>query len=196
MQGKDQINIKVVNPILFFSEETLSTIKNETAVQLDIPLQIALEREEEVVSMEENANTVKESSSMFMGGSFVVNILLAGSLSLLWGLINSLQLVTHFPLTNLIFPTNAKTYFGVMFEIANFDLIPTDELEDIVDEEVGEADQSETFDPSTKLSDSTIEAGYDSANVILSSTLNLLILSSAIGVAVIVIILRIFCFKV
>ena len=79
--------------------------------------------------MQKSANAVKNSSTMFLGSSFVVNILLAGSLSLLWGLINSLQLVTHFPLINVIFPTNAKTYFGVMFEIANFDLIPTDDLE-------------------------------------------------------------------
>ena len=65
--------------------------------------------------MESNAEIIQSTSSAFMGGSFCVNIMLAGSLSLLWGLINSLQLVTHFPLTNFIFPDNAKTYYSVMF---------------------------------------------------------------------------------
>ena len=63
----------------------------------------------------------------------MINLLLAGSLSLLWGLINSLQLVTHFPLCNVIFPENAKMYYGIMYEIGNFDLIPTDDIEDYLD---------------------------------------------------------------
>ena len=90
--------------------------------------------------MKAQAETIKQTSSVLMGGSFVINLLLAGSLSLLWGLINSLQLVTHFPFCNVIFPDNAKMYYGIMYEIGNFDMIPTDGLEDYLDEQVGEAD--------------------------------------------------------
>ena len=93
--------------------------------------------------MEVQARSIKNTSSAVIGSSFVLNILLVASLSLLWGLINSLQLVTHFPLINYIFPPNAKTYFGIMFEIGNFDIIPTDQIEGIVNDEVGEADLSE-----------------------------------------------------
>ena len=147
--------------------------------------------------MEAQAESVKNTSSAIMGGSFVFNLLLAGSLSLLWGLINSLQLVTHFPLTNVIFPSNAKTYFGIMFEIGNFDMIPTDQIEGLIDYEVGEADKSDSkFNAEDVLSDSTIEAGYDSANIVNSNLLNLILLSLVVLVVVIIIILRIFCFKV
>ena len=133
-------------------------------------------------------------STIVIGGSYVMNIVLSGSLSLLWGLINFLQLVTFFPLINMIFPNNAKTYYSVVFEIGNFDMIPTEPLEELLDESIGEADLSEeVFDPSEKLSDSTVEAGYDSSNVILNSTLNLLIISTVIVVTLLVIIMRLAC---
>ena len=83
-----------------------------------------------------------------MGSSFAINILLASSLSLLWGLIHALQLVTHLPLLNVRFPDTTKVYYEAMLQIATLDLIPTDELESLVDSEVGEADRSEeNFDP-------------------------------------------------
>ena len=124
----------------------------------------------------------------------MVNVVLNGSLTLLWGLINSLQLVTFFPLLNLLFPVNAKIYFTILFEIGTFDLIPTEALEEILDEQIGEADLSEdVFDSTENLSDSTIDAGYDNSNVILNSTLNLLIFLTVLVVTLLVVILRLFC---
>ena len=83
-----------------------------------------------------------------MGSSFAINILLASSLSLLWGLIHALQLVTHLPLLNVRFPDTTKIYYEAIAEIATVDLIPTDELKSMIDSEVGEADHSEeNFDP-------------------------------------------------
>ena len=83
-----------------------------------------------------------------------------------------------------------------MFEIGNFDMIDTEGLEEYLDEEVGEADKSDkTFDASSVLSESTIDAGYDSSNVILNSTLNLVILALTIGIALIVLLLRLLCYK-
>ena len=69
-----------------------------------------------------------------------MNLALAGSLSVLWGLINSLQLVTHFPMTNLTFPINAKTYYSALLEISSFDMIPTEDLTEVIGDEVGEDD--------------------------------------------------------
>ena len=78
------------------------------------------------------AETAKKSSSILMGGSVAVNILLAGSLSLLWGLINVLQFVTNFPLLNVAYPENAKMWYDMMHEIASFSIIPTDELKKLL----------------------------------------------------------------
>ena len=184
----------MLDPIWFFSTETLSTIKNETTIESELRQQLAPGRENEVLEMESNAETIKSSTSVLVGGSFAVNLILSGSLSLLWGLINSLQLVTHFPLTNVIFPINAKTYYSVMFEIGNLDMIPTEDLEQVIDESVGDADLSEkVFDASSNLSDSTIDAGYDSTNILLGCTLNLLIFAMVLLISLLVIILRLVC---
>ena len=44
-----------------------------------------------------------------------------------------------------------------MFEIGNFDMIPTDGVEGLIEQEVGDADKSEyVFDAQSKLSESTI----------------------------------------
>ena len=62
------------------------------------------------------------------GTSFAVNFLLMGSLSLLWGLIHAMQIVAHFPLLNIKIPQNALILYNVLFEMANFDIIPTEDL--------------------------------------------------------------------
>lgn len=79
--------------------------------------------------MQAQAESIQSASTAIMGGSFVINIILASSLSLLWGLLNALQLVTHFPMINVKFPENADMYFGIMYDLASFDLIPTDDIE-------------------------------------------------------------------
>ena len=61
--------------------------------------------------MEELATLVNGISTGVSGTSFVLNILLAGSLSLLWGFINTLQLETHFPFANIRYPSNAATWY-------------------------------------------------------------------------------------
>lgn len=68
--------------------------------------------------MEAQAAQVGESANFVASGSFAVNILLAGSLSLLWGLINALQLLTHFPFFNVIYPENAKMYYTALYDLA------------------------------------------------------------------------------
>jgi len=87
--------------------------------------------------MQAQADTVGENATFFASGSFLVQIALAGSLSLLWGLINALQLLTHFPMVNVKWPENAMTYYSALYELANLDLVPTDMLEEKLNEEVG-----------------------------------------------------------
>ena len=57
-----------------------------------------------------------------MLGSFVIHMLLAGSLSLLLGLINSLQLLVHLPLINVVTPANVMTLEVILVRIVMFDL--------------------------------------------------------------------------
>ena len=55
---------------------------------------------------------VTTASNVALGSSFVLNFVLASSLSLIFGLINALQLTTHFPLLNIDHPINASMWYG------------------------------------------------------------------------------------
>ena len=57
-----------------------------------------------------------------------MNILIAGSLSQVWGMINNLQMIMHAPLINVQFPGNAFMIYEVMIPIATFEIIPTDKI--------------------------------------------------------------------
>ena len=61
-----------------------------------------------------------------MGSNMAIQILLSGSLSILWGLINALQMIVHMPFLNIIIPVNAKLVYDMLYEMATFDIIPTE----------------------------------------------------------------------
>ena len=50
------------------------------------------------------------------------------SLQLLWALVNVMQLLLIMPLINVNFPVNAATLYGYLIEIANFDILPVDKI--------------------------------------------------------------------
>ena len=76
--------------------------------------------------------------------------------------------MTHFPFINIIWPRNATIYYNALYELANFDLIPTDELEERLNKEIGidEDEDEDSFDLDEFLSETTISAGYDSSDTI------------------------------
>ena len=132
-----------------------------------------------------------------MGSSFVMNLVLASSLSLLWGLLHALQIVTHFPLSNVIFPSNAETYFEAILEIANLGVIPTENFEEYLEIKIGEANKSDSiFNVEDHLSESTIEAGYDSADAVLNNIFSLVLVCFIVFCTVVILLLRLLCFKV
>ena len=129
----------------------------------------------------------------------VVNILLEGSLSLFWGLINAMQFVTYFPLLNVAYPENAKMWYDMMLQIANFGVIPTDQLKKLLEDKIGNADQiDKDFEDKAGevLSETTIEQGYNNSNVITGNILSLIIIGLVVVVLVILLIMRICCYRI
>jgi len=59
-------------------------------------------------------------------GSFAANVVLSASLSLLWGMINALQIISHLPYFNIMMPANAQDFYNFLNDISNFNIIPTD----------------------------------------------------------------------
>ena len=79
--------------------------------------------------MTDTAGAVSKTVSV---GTFVINILLSASLSLLWGMINALQIIGHLPFFNVFMPASAEMFFDIVQELMEFDIIPTDFVVDFV----------------------------------------------------------------
>jgi hypothetical protein len=62
----------------------------------------------------------------------IVNIAMSASLQMLWAMVNVMQLIVKFPLLNVSFPQNAATFYTFINDISNFDLIPTDKIDDAI----------------------------------------------------------------
>ena len=57
----------------------------------------------------------------------VLAIVLSGVLSLVWGTVNTLQIIVYLPLLTVYSPANASYMFAMLGEIASFQLFdPTD----------------------------------------------------------------------
>ena len=62
--------------------------------------------------------------------NFLSNLITNGPLNLLWGLVNSLQIIAYYPLLDVQFPANCVVYFAIIIKIATFDLISVDFITD------------------------------------------------------------------
>ena len=109
-----------------------------------------------------------------------------------------MQLMTHFPLVNIRYPINAAIWYSALYQLATFDIVDTDELSEVILRKVGEANQSEDkFDAEATLSDSTIEAGFEDADVINGSLLQILFygLGITVGLLLSITLLLVWRFK-
>ncbi|TNV85876.1 hypothetical protein FGO68_gene7100 [Halteria grandinella] len=87
--------------------------------------------------------------------NFGMNLIMAASMQLLWGLINSLQLVVRTPLMGMKFPSHTKAFFSSFVMLTNFDILPSSDLNELV---FGfESDEYE---------DNYTDLGYDSLNTV------------------------------
>lgn len=58
----------------------------------------------------------------------VFNIFLSASLSMLWGMINALQIVAHLPMFNVSMPANCAEFFQLFLDCASFNIIKIDKV--------------------------------------------------------------------
>jgi len=55
-------------------------------------------------------------------GSAIIQIASAGAMAQVWGMINGLQLMVHFPALNFNFPSNAIMVVKSLLKVATFDI--------------------------------------------------------------------------
>ena len=73
-------------------------------------------------ALDNSTERIEDTIAAVIVGNTVISLVLAGGMSAVWGLINSLQVVAHFPLLNVKMPANATIMYDVIFTIATFDL--------------------------------------------------------------------------
>ena len=104
----------------------------------------------------------KDVTNALVLSNWALNYLMQSSISFVWGLINSLQILSYFPLINLAMPANAHLFFQIIVHIANFEIV--DQIDDVVDifeDETGLIEDKEFI-----LSDSFEDFGYTTTDII------------------------------
>ena len=102
---------------------TFVRLANRTLVTKGIPQQHGSEISEKFASMMEG---IKNAVGFLMSGNFFVSLLNGTSLSALWGMIHSLEIVASYFLLNIQMPSYAATMYELIYSVANYSFLPDD----------------------------------------------------------------------
>jgi hypothetical protein len=85
-------------------------IKLVSYIQKALPAQLSSDKEANA-KLATLKDTMESGSNTIVIGTFVTNLLLSASLSLLWGMINTMQIIGNMPNFNLFIPANVESFF-------------------------------------------------------------------------------------
>jgi len=153
--SQDTLVAVLSQPSLFIDEEHgLEVLEKNTTKSKNIPKQLKPSLAATLIV--KVGKLIGEATAYGAMVSLILNWLLSFSLSQLWGMVNSLQIVVHFPLVNVEYPANAKLVFSYFIKIASFDMLPTDKINSVFFQ----------FYEETAISVNLEEQGYDKRNFI------------------------------
>jgi hypothetical protein len=110
----------------------------------------------ELADLEKHFGYLKVGINTILFGNLLLNIVLSSSLQMLWGTINTLQLIILVTLFNLSYPENAMFTFKLISQITRFNIIPVDQI----------INKMFSFTDSKPLHYNFQMMGYDSTNII------------------------------
>lgn len=88
-----------------------------------MPKQIPADYLASLESLEGSAASAQAAVVAAAASTAIVNILLVGALSQVWGLINGLQLFVHLPLIGIDLPKHVIIVLGKLITVAQFDIV-------------------------------------------------------------------------
>ena len=88
-------------------------------------------------NLSDSSGGVKNASVAIAVTTIALNVILSGSLALLWGLINFSQILAHFKLMAISLPSNVQVCFDTLYEFATFDIMPSDKVSEFLADEYG-----------------------------------------------------------
>ena len=116
----------VINSTFFYSEESQLEIVAKTNDKTKVPKMMP--NTEFTIIFNSVNEGVGGFSNAALASNFILNLLMAGSMGFLWGLLHSMQIIAHLPLINVMMPANATVLFSILIKIATIDVIPSEFL--------------------------------------------------------------------
>ena len=107
-------------------------------------------------AMKQAGSYLKNSANTILFGNLVLNIFMSSSIQMLWGTINTLQLIVMTTLFNLNFPDNCIVMFNIVADISQFSLVPTTSI----------VNRLFTFGPSEAVNDNFEAMGYSTTSIL------------------------------
>ena len=83
------------------------------------------------------AQAAEQVTNVILVGNFFINLLLSGAMVFLWGMLNCMQIVSHFDLVNIMMPANAQYLFKILVTISTFNILPTEAVIDEIESGLG-----------------------------------------------------------
>jgi len=114
-----------VDPKADMITQTFETVK-PGATDLG-QLSSIMPREVDQEYFEQLVNVLMIVTTVVIVENFLFNSLLLASLTLIWGMINQMQIILHFPLIDLPYPPNIIIFIGKLMKIANFEVVETND---------------------------------------------------------------------
>lgn len=105
--------------------EVYVTLSKGASAQKTVPRQLVGSKEE-MAQLKAQIAALGTVTNSFVAGGFVINLLLASTLSLLWGLVNVLQVITHLIFLQTNIPQHAYLFNEMLLSAANLDIVPMD----------------------------------------------------------------------
>eukprot|EP00347_Sterkiella_histriomuscorum_P019917 403339812 len=130
------------------SREKKYVIKKEIPQQLD-------QDEAQAIAQAGNAISAAMTASVYI--NFILQFFLSAALSIIWGALNNMQLITHLPLFQINFTSNFRYFVLFLIDISNLNLIPTP---DFLTENL-QFNQEDTVDEDYQLEDMYKLLGYE-----------------------------------
>lgn len=141
--GADKVRITFSNTTLIY-DWLGQELQNGTFIERIMPPQFASQEEAEVFA------AVEEAFSSYETGDFsqdvAVNSIIAGFLQYCWSLVSAQQIIIMIPLFAINMPANGKTIFGVLLQVAAFEMIPTDKVYEDMMLELEKLNEGEEID--------------------------------------------------
>jgi hypothetical protein len=111
--------------------------------------------------VESMGNSTTEVVNSFAMATVGLNVVLAGSMQLLWGMVNTIQILTHLPLLDITYPSSTLALYQIIIDVANFEITDSEAL-------LNKAFNFQFDEDEGAFSDKFEMIGYEKKNMILN----------------------------